>query len=201
MANEGKLFSAKATWGLEDIDLDKLEQRPRNDFDCQRPEQNEYFLKHATKDQQLSVSVTYLLLYRGEQVGFVTITMDEIPLKWKEEIPKGVRFSRLPAVKLAQMGVHKSFGGQGFGKFLVSSVIDKARNLSNEVGCRFVTLDSKTDLVGWYGEQGFKPNEKDNEERQREAEMREKERADKEGREPRQIVLPVSMRFDLHGVS
>lgn len=97
MSNAGRKFSDKATWDLSDIEFDKLDQRPRADFNCGRAEQNEYFLKHAAKDQEQRVSVTYVLLFGGQQAGFVTITMDEIPLKWKDEIPKGVRFSRLPA--------------------------------------------------------------------------------------------------------
>lgn len=80
-------------------------------------------------------------------------------------------------------------------------MIEKARELGNEIGCRFVTLDSKTDLVGWYGEQGFKPNEKDNADRQREAEEREKDKAAIAGRSPEPVVIPVSMRFDLQGVT
>jgi GNAT superfamily N-acetyltransferase len=199
MSNEGKQFSDKATWSQDDIEIDKLDQRPRADFDCGRKEQNDYFIDWSIKDQEQGLSVTYLLKIKGEQAGFVTITMDEIPLRWRE-LPKDIRFTRLPATKLAQMGVHKGFAKQGLGQLLVSFAIRKAKELSNEIGCRFVTLDAKTDIVKWYEEQGFMPNNKDNEERQREAEQREKDLAEKEQRPPRPISIPVSMRIDLHSV-
>lgn len=98
--------------------------------------------------------------------------MDEIPLAWRE-LPKDIKFTRLPATKLAQTGVHKDFAKQGLGQLLVSFAIYKAKELSNEIGCRFVTLDAKTDIVKWYEDQGFIANRKDNADRQREAEARE----------------------------
>lgn len=200
MSNEGKEYSPKATWDASDIEMEKLGQRALAAFDCGRAEQNQYFQKFAELDQKQGTSVTYLLLVKGKQAGFATITMDEIQLAWKKEIPEGVRFSRLPAVKLAQTGVDKSYAGQGLGQLLVSFAIRKAKELSEEVGCRFVTLDAKTDLVKWYAYQGFKENEKDNANRVAEAEEREKTKAKAENREPRKVVLPVSMRIDLHTI-
>lgn len=200
MSNEGKEYNPKATWDASDIEMEKLGQRPLASFDCGRAEQNQYFQKYAEHDQKHGVSVTYLLLIKGKQAGFVTITMDEIQLAWKKEIPGGVRFSRLPAVKLAQMGVDKNYAGQGLGQVLVTFAIRKAKELSSEVGCRFVTLDAKADLVQWYAYQGFRENEKDNVDRLAEAEEREKAKAKAENREPREIVLPVSMRIDLHTI-
>jgi GNAT superfamily N-acetyltransferase len=154
----------KIEWAEEDLEIEKLAVAPSDDFACPRHEQTEYFVKHAWADQQQSVSVTYVLRFKGQLVGYVTLTMDEIPLA-KLERPEGVGFSRLPAVKLAQMGVHKDFNGSGFGQELVTFAVLTALELREKVGCRYVTLDAKGDLVDWYKKQGFVLNDKDNEDR------------------------------------
>ncbi|MBU6455581.1 MAG: GNAT family N-acetyltransferase [Cyanobacteria bacterium REEB67] len=153
----------KTEWTEDDLEIEKLSAAPSDDFECPRQEQTEYFVKHAWADhQQQSISVTYVLRFKGQLVGYVTLTMDEIPLA-KLERPEGVAFSRLPAVKLAQMGVHKDFNGNGFGPELVTFAVLTALELREKIGCRYVTLDANGDLVEWYKKQGFVLNDKDNE--------------------------------------
>lgn len=195
MADESKLFSDKADWNPDDVAIVKMDETPRGDFDCGREEQNEYFLKFAEHNQSIGIAVTYLMFFKGEQCGFVTLTMDEIPLNMKER-PKEVIFPRLPALKLAQMGVHKSFAGQGLGTALVLFTINTAVELAEHVGCRYVTLDAKQDREKWYAQRCFVVNKLDNKMRQEELEER-IARAEKEGRKPPSNELPVSMRFDL----
>jgi hypothetical protein len=71
-----------------------------------------------------------------------------------------------------------------------------ALELKQKVGCRYVTLDAKADLVEWYEEQGFVRNEKDQEERVAAIENTPGLKPAK--REARLAELPISMRFDLH---
>ncbi|MGH2509528.1 MAG: hypothetical protein ACRDHZ_19290, partial [Ktedonobacteraceae bacterium] len=125
--------------------------------------------------------------------GYVSLTMDEIPLA-KLERPENVPFSRLPALKIAQMGIHVEYAGNKLGQELVTFAILIASHVKQEVGCRYVTLDAKTDLVKWYLGQGFELNEKDNEERA--AQLAATKMSDAK-RQKREAELPVSMRFDL----
>jgi GNAT superfamily N-acetyltransferase len=177
-----------------DVEILKRAAPPLADFECPRPEQTEYFVKHAWENQQQSVSVTYVLLSKGTLVGYVTLTMDEIPLA-KPERPEGIVFSRLPALKLAQMGVHKDFNGNGFGHELVTYAILAALELKERVGCRYVTLDAKGELVEWYRKQGFVLNEKDNEDKLAQLKATPMSTAKLERRIEE---LTVSMRLDLH---
>ncbi len=184
----------KVSWTEDDVPH-LSEPRLRLDISNARARNKpKYFVKYAWDNQQQSVSVNYVLLFKGTLVGYVTLTMDEIPLA-KPERPGGIVFSRLPALKLAQMGVHKDFNGNGFGRELVTYAILMALELEEKVGCRYVTLDAKGDLVDWYRKQGFMLNEKDNEEKLAQLKATPMSAA----RLERLIEeLTVSMRLDLH---
>jgi hypothetical protein len=58
----------KVSWTEDDLEILKLAAPPPGDFECPRQEQTEYFLKYAWDNQQQSVSVTYVLLFKGTLV-------------------------------------------------------------------------------------------------------------------------------------
>lgn len=182
--------SSDIGWTLQDLSFDRLEGEPPWEFDCGREEQNDYLARRALKDQEYGVSVTHLALVKGIVAAYFTWTMDAIRL-YPHEKPDGVTYPALPALKLAQLGVVKQFQGFGLGRMLVAHTVVKAQELSAEVGCRYVTLDSQPDLCPWYERQGFKKNKLDQRER--------KKRAEEGGRDP--DTLPVSMRFDIREYS
>lgn len=185
----------KIEWTENDVDIEKLAGPPPTSFECPGNEQTEYFLKSAWDHQNQGIAVTYVLLYKGDLIGYVTVTMDEIPLA-KLERPEGISFSRLPAMKIAQLGVHTKLNGSGFGPYLVTFAMSVAVELKQRVGCRYVTLDAKSDRVDWYEKQGFVRNEKDQEERVAAIENTPGLKPAK--KEVRLAELPISMRFDLH---
>jgi ribosomal protein S18 acetylase RimI-like enzyme len=113
---------------------------------------------------------------------------DRIKLSPKEKL-KGVSYELVPAVKIAQLAVARGFSGYGLGKFLVGYAVANARAVRAVigVGCRYLTLDSQPNLVGWYERMGFKRNIE---------EQRYRERLARERNRPLE-ALPVSMRFDL----
>lgn len=160
---------------LANLEFQRIGGSVPANFDCGRQEQNDYIHQHAYDDQKAGTSVTYLVSLHGDMVAFVTLTMDAIRLEDTER-PAECRYPQLPALKLAQLGVDKNHSGQGIGQSLISFGINKAKALGKEVGCRFVTLDAKPDLVSWYEDKsGFIKNEK----------QRKKEGS------------PISMRIDL----
>lgn len=186
--------SLKIDWTESDLDIEKLAEAPKS-FECPGTEQTDYFLKSAWDHQNQGIAVTYVLLLKGELIGYVTVTMDEIPLA-KPERPEGIPFARLPAMKIAQLGVRSDLNGNGFGQYLVTYAITVALELKKQVGCRYVTLDAKGDLVEWYEEQGFVRNEKDQKERVAAIENMQGLKPAK--KEARLAELSISMRFDLH---
>lgn len=171
-----------ADWGVR-----KLNGNPPPGFDCGRDAQTSFLYDHALHDQLQRVSVTYLYRSRESLAAYTTVCMDAISLG-KRERPSTIRYQDVAALKLAQLGVDRLFQRRGYGAMAVADVIALAIELSWYVGCRYVTLDAKPDLVEWYSGLGFEINQ-----------LKQKQRiAAAAHRNPDEI--PVSMRFDLREV-
>lgn len=186
MSEVGASEQPDVGWDDEDLNIILLDGEPPAGFDCGREAQNAYLYECAWRDFQQDLSKTHLFFIKGIFAGYVTLTMDALPLSSSEK-DKGVRYPKLGALKLAQMGVDRRFQGQGFGRFLVGYAIQYARDAGIGVGCRYVTLDAQPDLVEWYQRQGFVRNKLDQKERIA--------RAIQGGRDP--AALTISMRYDL----
>jgi len=157
------------------------------EFDCGAAEQNEFLHERAWRDARRGITVTHMLYARGIAVAFVTLMADRIVLGPRERA-LGVTYSIVPAVKIAQLGVDRRFSLRGLGRLLVAFAVRTALLIRSRVGCRYVTLDARTErLVAWYESQGFVRNRAEQKARVREAEQR--------GRAPDTVA--VSMRFDL----
>jgi len=166
----------------------KLDDSPVFGFDCGRSEQNEFFHQRAWTDQQDSLSTTYLFYVHGMVAAYATIVMDSLPLSRSER--GSIPYRSVSSLKLAQLGVNRSFQGVGIGQAVVSAVNNLAREVGDRVACRYVTLDAQPDLVAWYEGQGFVRDR-----------LRQQERIDDAVRHQRDpALIPVSMRFDLRPI-
>lgn len=168
-------------------DIFRLEGKPPLDFDCDRDEQNEFLHARAIEDQTRMLSVTYLAHASGIVVGFMTLAMDAIALQTKEKPDSNIPYKRFSAVKIAQLATDRRWQGRGIGKSMVAFAAHTALRLQNQVGCRYLTVDAKPDVVDWYGAQEFKINKIAKKERLELAQMR---NVDPDS-------LPISMRQDL----
>ena len=54
------------------------------------------------------------------------------------------------------MAVDKKYERKGVGRFLLLIAVGKALKISDEVGCRFITVDSKRESIEFYQKHGFK---------------------------------------------
>jgi GNAT superfamily N-acetyltransferase len=171
---------------------DELQMRPLlgdppHGFDCGSAEQNAFLYERAWNDARCGITVTHLLYVKGMLAAYVTVMADRIKLGSRER-PRGVVYGFAPAVKIAQLGVDRRFAGCGLGKLLVAYAVQMAVMFRRRIGCRYVTLDARTEeLVRWYEAQGFVRNKEEQKLRIVDAERR--------GRTPDGV--PVSLRFDL----
>jgi ribosomal protein S18 acetylase RimI-like enzyme len=58
------------------------------------------------------------------------------------------------------LAVDKTFERRGIGRFLMLAAICMAIYISSMIGCRYITVDSKPESVGFYEKHGFKSIEK-----------------------------------------
>lgn len=165
----------------------RLEEPPPPGFDCQREAQNSFLYEWAWSDQRQRLTTTYVYRAAGEPVAYTTLCMDAVVLGTREK-PVALRYKNLAALKLAQLGVDHTRSGRGLGTLIIYDVVNFALEMSQRIGCRYVTLDAQPDLVAWYQRLGFKINR-----------VAQKQRIEAAGtRDPAEI--PVSMRFDLREV-
>lgn len=167
------------------IEADRLEGPPPPGFDCAREAQNRFLYEHAWSDQLEALSTTYLYHVQGVVAAYATICMHSIELGTREK-PRSIRYKQISAVQLAQLGVDRQFQGEGLGRRIIADMIGLARESGEYVGCRYLALDSRPDLVDWYAKSGFRIN-KVMQKRRIEAAAGARDRSE----------LTVSMRFDL----
>jgi GNAT superfamily N-acetyltransferase len=171
---------------LDGLSVRKLAGDPPPGFDCGRESQTRFLYDYAWLDQRQRVSTTYLYHVVELLAAYATVCMDAIPLGRRER-PGAVRYQEIGALKLAQLGVDRRFQGHGYGTLAVAGAIALAIELSRRAGCRYVTVDAKPDLVGWYQSLGFEINK-----------LKQKQRIAATTRDAAEV--PVSMRFDLREV-
>ena len=64
-------------------------------------------------------------------------------------------FSKLSSIKLARLAVDKNHTGRGIGPHLLFWVMGKFEKISKEIGCRYLTVDSKRESMWFYEKYDF----------------------------------------------
>ncbi|MDO9161885.1 MAG: GNAT family N-acetyltransferase [Methylococcaceae bacterium] len=92
-------------------------------------------------------------------MGFVTLTCSEIDLQSGYEMADcshANNYEFLPAVKIARLAVDSRCRSSGIGSTLVDYAIALIRDkIAENIGCRFVVTDAKSEAVSFYEKQGF----------------------------------------------
>jgi len=144
---------------LDDLHVEYL--RDRHDisfFCCSDDDLNDFLKSDAKKSQEDLISRTYLCLGGDSILGYLTLVTDTIEVKLieKDDSVEGYPYPRYPAIKIARLAVDEKFEGRGIGRFLLFWATGKVYQLSKEVGCRYITLDSKRESLTFYEKFGFK---------------------------------------------
>lgn len=150
-------------------------------FSCGDADLDEFLRDDALRLDDARAARTWLALYDGALVGYITLLCDAIVLETRERKGLALRHEDhpvIPALKVARLGVSETFRAthRGVGEALMQFAFATALSLSTRVGCRLLTLDAYAQSVAFYERLGFVRN-------------RAKEYRDRQN---------PSMRFDLH---
>lgn len=131
-------------------------------FNSTSAELNDFLMHDALKDQINLISITYLCFWNESLVGFITLLADTLEVQSVHEDNgiDGYPYRKYPAIKIARLAVDRTFERKGIGRFLLLASIGKAISISKEIGCRYITVDSKTESIDFYEKHGFKVVEK-----------------------------------------
>ena len=118
------------------------------------------FLQKQAKQFQLScIAQTYVAVIGDNIIGFVTLVCSEIDLQNVYDITDCIHannYEFLPAVKIARLAVDVRYRSSGIGSTLVNYAIALIMDkIAENVGCRFVVTDAKSEAVSFYQKQGF----------------------------------------------
>ncbi len=120
------------------------------DFDCGDDEVNSFF-ERSFEEVELKNTQVYVITGEDQIIGFYAISMSSI----RAEL-NGITF-RHPVSLIGQLGVNKPFQGKGYGSYILDITIKKAKNISKEIGCKGLIIETyKDDLVdSLYKKKGF----------------------------------------------
>lgn len=127
-------------------------------FDCGRDALNQWFRRHAWRNQQSDMSRTSVVCdpVTGAIVGYVSLSAAHIERAWLPRANQRIRPDPVPAVLLGQLAVDRRRQGRGVARSLMFYALTTAVRLSKEVGCFCVlTHPLDDDVRALYRSFGF----------------------------------------------
>jgi predicted N-acetyltransferase YhbS len=131
-------------------------------FTCGKQPIDDFIHNEALDFQNERLGASYVFRHNGEIIGFVTLSMADLKkekLKGNDRLQIGKE--NYPALQISQLAVCKNHENNKIGTFLCDFSLAIAYQLSEKVGCRFLVLNAKKDVIGFYEKYGFKllPNQ------------------------------------------
>lgn len=132
-------------------------ENDRGDFTSGDEDLDRFFRKYAGQNQfKHQIGVTYIATDGTVICGFVTVSASSIEI---ENLPKklGKRLPRypLPVLRIARLATAYGLQGRGIGGELLRHALQRACDMSDEVGCVGVVVDAKEGAVPFYERYGF----------------------------------------------
>ena len=129
----------------------------RSDFDCGKPSLNEWFARHAWKNQQNGASRTYVIVELGKIVAYMTLAAGEIQRAFLPKSKQRNMPDPVPVILLAQLAVDSSHQGKGLAKTLLAAAFSYSVKASDIIGgFALLTHPINEDIRCFYERWGFK---------------------------------------------
>lgn len=127
-----------------------------SDFHCTNDDLNNFLKDDALNAQRNMTSVTYLCFLKEAIIGFFTLAAATIEVKSIDGPPlDGYMPKTYPCIKLARLAIDEKYAGKDFGTYLMLWTMGKFEKISKEIGCRYLTVDSKSESIGFYEKNDF----------------------------------------------
>ena len=128
-------------------------------FQSKEEDLQAFLIEDALHHQQQNISVTFLWFHQDQLVSYISLLTDRILLKadFKAFFAYNrINYNTLPALKVGRLCVDDRYIRRGLGRLMIYFAVEKAREISkNSAGCRFITVDSKRNSLGFYEKLGF----------------------------------------------
>jgi len=130
----------------------------REHFDCGRESLNQWFRRHAWRNQQSGASRTNVVCdpATGAVIGYVTLSAAQIERAFLPKPAQRNQPDPLPAILLGQLAIDRRHHGRGYARSLLWFALTTAVRFSQDVGCFGVLTHPLDDgLRAFYGRFGF----------------------------------------------
>lgn len=109
----------------------------RDGFDCGRESLNQWFRRHAWRNQEAGTSRTSVVFEpaSGRIVGYVSLSAAQIERAFLPKAAQRNRPDPIPALLLGQLAVDKGYQGRGHARALMMFALTTAVRLSKDIGC------------------------------------------------------------------
>ncbi|MDO9516777.1 MAG: GNAT family N-acetyltransferase [Methanosarcinaceae archaeon] len=112
----------------------------------------------SLRDQKNLITKTYLSFSNEVIIGYFSMLADTIQVQAIDgnDGIDGYPYKKYPCIKIARLAVDKRFERKGVGQISLLAAIGLALSVTEIIGCRYLTVDSKPESVGFYEKFGFK---------------------------------------------
>jgi predicted N-acetyltransferase YhbS len=121
----------------------------RAHFDCGRESLNQWFRRHAWRNQETGMSRTSVVCdpVNGHIVGYVSLSAAQIERAFLPKASQRNRPDPIPALLLGQLAVDRQYQGRGYARSLMLFALNTAVRLSEQIGCFCVLTHPLDDEV------------------------------------------------------
>ena len=147
--------------GANDIDMAELSLSPlgeldnRGGFVCRNPEFTDCLETGAAYDMKARMGLTYLARHNKQVVGFMTLAMAHLDMS--EQPTFGIdTYGNIPVLAITALATDSRYERRGVGRYMVNNAMVLAADISKQVACRALYLNSHPDAVGFYRKLKFK---------------------------------------------
>ena len=136
------------------------EKHDLSNFECDSNDLTNFLKNDASKQQDMNLNLSQLVICDNEIVGFFSLLTDTLKLKTlennnlKKEIKLELDISEnneIPAIKIGRLAIDKKYSKKGLGSHILRNILLSILNLSKtKVGLRFVTVDAYATSLNFY---------------------------------------------------
>jgi len=134
----------------EQLKIEKLDDHDFSIFDCEDGDLNDFIQNDAKSQMESKINTTYVFIYNNTHVGFVTLSSDSIKINPKDKKRIGIGYPAFPALKIGRLAVHQDYKRRDIGTLMINYVVGKALDLCEEIGIRFISVDSYEGVQPFY---------------------------------------------------
>jgi len=113
-----------------------------------------FFNKQSAELVKKRISTIKTITYNGQFIGYYSISMSSIEAGSLFDEKRSATWPH-PAIIIGRILLDKRFRHGGFGTKVILSIIFLAKKLNQFCACRFIIVDAKKGVEGFYEKTGF----------------------------------------------